>query len=314
MNYPTSVLKNALTRIEEIREKNKKNYENKKQEIYRKIPELYSVNSEISQLLKSAVGNTFDKDELKGRLVSVTEKRKKLLLANGYDENALEGVFDCSVCKDEGFVNGQICDCYARIMCREAYKLSNLEEKIKTQNFDNFNMDVFSNKEEMNKIYNYAFNYCKDVPTVKKNLLFSGNQGTGKTFLSSCIAKYFLDNNKSVLYLTAQKLCNILDDKRFGKDTSYDVSDYYDFILNCDLLIIDDLGVEFSGTTSQPMLFDILETRTSNNKKNVISTNLDMKDLAVKYSLRFTSRIFEDYQILIFNGEDLRMKKSCINL
>ena len=123
MNYPTSVLKNALTRIEEIREKNKKNYENKRQEIYRKIPELYSVNSEISQLLKSAVGNTFDKDELKGRLVSVTEKRKKLLLANGYDENALEGVFDCSVCKDEGFVNGQICDCYARIMCREAYKL-----------------------------------------------------------------------------------------------------------------------------------------------------------------------------------------------
>ena len=314
MNYPASVLKNAHKSIKEIREKNKKISEEKKRRIYSKIPELYSINSEIAQLLKSAVGSDFDKEELKNKITSITQKRKKLLISNGYNESDLDEIYDCPICQDEGFVNGEICDCYARIMCREAYRLSNLEEKIKTQNFDTFDIDIFSNKDEMKKICNYALNYCKEVPSVKNNLLFSGNQGTGKTFLSSCIAKYFLDNKKSVLYLTAQKLCNILDDKRFNKDISYDVSDYYDFILDCDLLIIDDLGVEFSGTASQPMLFDVLETRTSNNKKNVISTNLDMSGLAVKYSLRFTSRIFEDYQILIFNGEDLRMKKSNISL
>ncbi len=310
MNYPSSVLKNAYARLAERRNKNEKLFEKQKKEVYRKIPELKSINSEISEIIMSIVGSGDKKDEIKAKIVDVFEKRNKLLCVNGYDKTVLDGVYTCPFCKDEGYIDGKICECYEKIICEEAYKLSNLEEKIKKQNFDTFNINVFSNKEEMNNIYNYALSYCKENPNLKKNLLFSGNQGTGKTFLSSCIAKSFLDNKKSVLYLTAQRLCNILDDKRFNKETNYDVSDCYDFIFECDLLIIDDLGVEFSSATSQPMLFDILETRISQGKRNVISTNLSINELSQKYSMRFTSRIFEDYQVFIFKGEDLRIKLS----
>lgn len=294
--------------MEEKREKNKKVFERKKQEIYNKIPELYHLNSEIAQILNGAVGSNDDGAFLKEKVITVFEKKKKLLVANGFSSDALDGVFDCQKCKDEGFFNGEICDCYEKILCEEAYKLSNLEEKIKTQNFDTFDINIFSDKEEMQRICDIAKGYCKYLPNIKKNLLFSGKQGTGKTFLSSCIAKSFLDDKKSVLYLTAQKLCNIFDDKRFNKALSYDVNDYYNFILECDLLIIDDLGVEFLGATSQPMLFDTLETRISKGKRNVISTNLSMDELTKKYSLRFSSRIFEDYGVFVFNGEDLRIK------
>lgn len=310
MNYPSSVLKNAHRRMEEIREKNKKISEERKRTAYEKIPELYGINGDIARLVRLMAEGGGQIPELKIKAREIFAERKKLLCINGFDESVLEGVYDCKECKDEGFVNGEICQCYKRVICEEAYKLSNLEEKIKKQNFDTFDIGVFSNREEMQRIYNYAVNYCRQVENVKKNLLFSGKQGTGKTFLSSCIAKYFLDDKKSVLYLTAQKLCNILDDKRFNKETNYNVNDYYGFILECDLLIIDDLGVEFAGVTSQPMLFDVLETRISKGKRNVISTNLGMDELAKKYSLRFTSRLFEDYQIFIFNGEDLRLKLS----
>lgn len=309
MNYPTSVLESAYKRMKETKERNEKLSERQKKEIYQKLPELYTFNSELSQLIKSAVGNKNNVD-LKKKASDVFERRKQYLLANGFSKDALENVYGCPLCKDEGFVNGKICECYEKIILEEAYKLSNLEEKTKTQNFDNFNINVFSEKEYMQKIYNYVSNYCADSPLTKKNLIFSGNPGTGKTFLSSCIAKYFLDAKKSVLYLTAQKLCDVFDDKRFGKNVSYNVNDYYDFILNCDLLIIDDLGVEFSGATSQPMLFDVLETRTSKGKRNVISTNLNKDELERKYSMRFTSRLFEDYQILVFKGDDLRIKLS----
>lgn len=310
MNYPASVMKNAHRRMEETKEKNKKIAEERKRKAYEKIPELYRFNSDIARLVRLTAEGGGKISELKREAKEIFAKRKKLLYDNGFDESVLDGVFDCPICRDEGFVNGEICQCYRQIICEEAYKLSNLEEKIKKQNFDTFDINVFSNREEMKKIYTYAVNYCRQAENVKKNLIFSGKQGTGKTFLSSCIAKYFLDSKKSVLYLTAQKLCNMLDDKRFNKETNYNVNDYYDFILECDLLIIDDLGVEFAGVTSQPMLFDVLETRISKGKRNVISTNLGMDELAKKYSLRFTSRLFEDYQIFIFNGEDLRLKLS----
>ena len=128
--------------------------------------------------------------------------------------------------------------------------------------------------------------------------------------MSSCIAKSFLDNKKSVLYLTSVKFSDVIDLKKFGKKTNDENDDYFDFINECDLLIIDDLGTECSMPYSQSQMFDILETRTLSNKRNLISTNLSLEELATKYSSRFTSRLIENFQILFFGEEDIRLKNS----
>ena len=162
----------------------------------------------------------------------------------------------------------------------------------------------------MRVIHEYALKFCADDENLKKNLFFIGNQGTGKTFLSSCIAKSFLDNKKSVLYLTSVKFSNLLDEKKFGKSSDENLDDYIDFIYECDLLIIDDLGTECSLPYSQSLMFDILETRILAKKRNLISTNFSLEELATRYSSRFTSRMFENFKIFFFGEEDIRLKNS----
>lgn len=310
MNYPTTVLKNAMAKLQGIQEKNKQLSYEKKNFVYSKIPQIRSYNSEISAILKSSLGDEVSSEELIKRVAELLKKKNKLLVENGFESDALENVYNCKKCNDEGFIDGKVCECYEKILRDEAYKLSNLEEKTKTQNFGTYNINVFSEPEKMRVIYEYSLKFCKEEKNIKNNLCFLGNQGTGKTFLSSCIAKNFLDNKKSVLYLTSVKLSDILDNKKFSKKSDEEAEDYIDFIRECDLLIIDDLGTECSMPYSQSQIFDILETRTLSNKRNLISTNLSLEELATKYSSRFTSRLIENFQILFFGEEDIRLKNS----
>ncbi len=313
MNYPASVLKSAHRRIENIRKKNKELFVEQKNLIYSKVPGLYECNEEMAAILKSSVSPDADIEKLKKRIYNLSEKRKELLIEKGFDSDSLEGIYSCKKCKDEGFLGSKICTCYEKIILEEAYKLSNLEEKIKFQNFESSDMSVFSNIDEMKQIYNRALEFSTDYNTGKNNLFFIGNPGTGKTFLSSCIAKRFLDNKKSVLYLSAVKLSDIIDDSKFKKrnaELEEETEDYIDFIYNCDLLIIDDLGTEFSLPYSQSRIFDILDARMLTKKHNIISTNLGLEELAEKYSSRFTSRIIENYDVVFFSGEDIRIKTS----
>ncbi len=313
MNYPTSVLKSANNRLVQIRKRNKELSSQKKSLVYSKIPEIYSCNEEIASILKSILIQNVDTETLKKRVKALAEKRTVLLLENGFDKDAMEDVYSCPICRDDGFYEGKVCSCYEKIILEEAYKLSNLEEKIKYQNFEKADFSVFSKPEEMKKIYNRAYNFCNDKNEGKNNLFFIGNPGTGKTFLSSCIAKSFLDSRKSVLYLSAVRLSDILDDSKFkkGNDSQQEaISDCIDFIHSCDLLIIDDLGTEFSLPYSQSQMFDILDARISNKKRNIISTNLALQELATKYSSRFTSRIVESCDVIFFGEDDIRIKNS----
>ena len=157
----------------------------------------------------------------------------------------------------------------------------------------------------MECIIEKAKRYCKKDDTIKNNLLFTGPTGTGKTFLSSCIAKEFLDSGHFVLYQTATRISNIIDDAKFRHEEP-EHGEYLSLICNCDLLIIDDLGTEYAFEYPQSQLFDILETRMISDKRTVISTNMDLNELNQKYSPRLVSRILGNYDIFVFRGDDVR--------
>lgn len=157
----------------------------------------------------------------------------------------------------------------------------------------------------MECILEKAKRYCKKDSAIRNNLLFTGPTGTGKTFLSSCIAKEFLDSGHFVLYHTATRISNIIDDAKFRHDQPQN-SEYLSMIADCDLLIIDDLGTEYAFGYPQSQLFDILETRMISGKRTVISTNMDLNELNQKYSPRLVSRILGNYEIFVFRGNDLR--------
>ena len=193
--------------------------------------------------------------------------------------------------------------------------MSNIEETIKTQNFDTFSFDYYSKDvgengvsvyDNMMKIYNNCKRFCDNFDNETKGLVFYGSTGLGKTFLSSAIAKELMDKGKMVIYIRATKLFSINEDYKFGRNTDRSVIDN---IYKADLLIIDDLGTEPFNKNNLAFLFDVINERTANNKKIIINTNLQISEITKMYSMRFTSRLYEYFMMYKFYGEDIRIQK-----
>ena len=130
--------------------------------------------------------------------------------------------------------------------------------------------------------------------------------------MSNCIANELLKKGKTVLYQTAPVLLESVINYKMSKNKSL-IDNIYNSVLNCDLLIIDDLGTESLNSMKLSELFTILNTRilNLNNKitKTIISTNLDINDIFRIYEERIGSRIIGYYDIYRFFGEDLRFKR-----
>ena len=309
MTYPTVVLKKAAEQLKKRQEENKQITREKKEKAYIEIPTLADINKKIGALVKLGVLSENSVSDVKKALKDLVLEREKILLEHGYPANYLEDYYECPICKDEGFIGSEPCECYKNLIRAEAYKLSNLSARIEKENFSTFSLAIHSEQKYMECILEKAKRYCKKDCTLKKNLLFTGSTGTGKTFLSSCIAKEFLDSGYFVLYHTATRICNIIDDAKFRHDQAEN-GEYLAMITNCDLLIIDDLGTEYAFGYPQSQLFDILETRMLSGKRTVISTNMDLNELNQKYSPRLVSRILGNYEIFVFRGNDLRYQNS----
>lgn len=309
MTYPTVVLKKAAEQLKQRQEENKQITREKKEKAYIEIPALLEINKKIGALVKLGIASEADVVNAKTALKELVSEREKLLLNHGYPTDFLEDYYECPICRDEGFIGSEVCECYKKLLRAEAYKLSNLATRIENENFSAFSLSMHSEKKYMECIVEKAKRYCKKDGAIKKNLLFTGPTGTGKTFLSSCIAKEFLDSGHFVLYQTATRISNIIDDAKFRHEES-EHGEYLSLIRNCDLLIIDDLGTEYSFGYPQSQLFDILETRMISGKRTVISTNMDLNELNQKYSPRLVSRILGNYEIFVFRGDDLRYPKA----
>ena len=192
--------------------------------------------------------------------------------------------------------------------------MSNLARVLKKENFQSFNLDLFSDqpfdgqvltpKQNMMDILNvsegFVFNFDEDN---EDNLLFYGETGLGKTFLTNCIAKALLDRGKIVIYQTSFKLLEILEELRFKNNND---KEKYNLLFDADLLIIDDLGTEMTNTFTNSEIFNIINSRLLSNKKTIVSTNLSPKEMMDRYDDRIFSRLFSKFTVLHFFGKDLR--------
>ena len=217
-----------------------------------------------------------------------------------------------------------MCHCLKQKLFNLEYNKSNLSN-LEKDNFNNFSFDLYSNEVNQEK-YHSPLSPRKNIEIIvklahdfidnfenseQKNLLFSGNTGLGKSFLSTCIAGELLKKGKTVLYQTAPVLLESVIDFKFGKNKSVS-ENLIQSVLEADLLIIDDLGTETVNSLKLSELFTIINSRILNLNnhitKTIISTNLNMNDIFSIYQDRIGSRIAGYYDIYYFFGEDLRLK------
>ncbi|MGF7400845.1 ATP-binding protein [Thermoanaerobacterium thermosaccharolyticum] len=324
-----NLVQEVLREYEMLRDKSLKEALMRRQEVYKKIPEISNIDDEIKDIGIEISKSIFLKpqkhkellENLRSRLNALKKKKADLLRSNGYPEAYMEQKFECNICKDTGYVNNKRCKCFEQKLINLYYRQSSIEDITKIENFGNFDYYLYSDKpykgkmsprENMKSIVDVAKDFIDNFDNEKESLFFYGDSGLGKTFLSNCIAKELLDRGKVVLYRTAPDLIEGLRLNKLNSDNdSY--FEYTDLLRECDLLIIDDLGTEPITPFSLQEIFSIVNARLLANKKFIISTNLPLSEVMNIYPERLCSRILGNFKLLNFYGEDIRIKRKTIN-
>lgn len=308
--------------------RNKHELNTRIEKISKEIPRVEEINHEIASVSVAQArellgGNEQALSRLKSKIAELSEERTILLLRHGYPEDYLTLPCECPDCHDTGYIGNEKCHCFRQAAIDMLYTQSNLKEILLTENFDTFSFDYYDNTVEnaitgktayanMREIHTYCRQYVCQFGSACENLLFYGGTGVGKTFLSNCIAKELLERSFSVIYLTAITLFDIFSQYTFEGAKTADTSaadDMLSFILDCDLLIIDDLGTELSNSFTNSKLFYCLNERAVRRKPVLISTNLTLDRINQIYSERIFSRLSSGFTLLKFYGEDIRLKK-----
>lgn len=319
--------KSTISKIyDSIRESEEKALKQRREEIEHKIPEVLRIEKEIGKLclkLSISILNNSDNKEkyleqLKEKITDLRIKKSELLVSHKYPIDYLDIHYKCPKCKDTGFIGSQKCICYKQKLVNLYYQNSDLKEILKKNNFDNFNLELYpyhktgnepiSPRKNIEEITSKSWKFIENFSSSNENLLFLGNPGTGKTFLSNCIAKELLDRGYLVVYRTAESLIHDLKHIRFNNDETLG-----DLLLNSDLLVIDDLGSEQITDFSKTELFNLLNRRLLKRNKMLISTNYDLEELLKIYSERISSRLLGEFILCNFFGEDIRIHQNIKN-
>lgn len=328
MAFDIEVYRAVESEYEKIRQENGQDLAARRARVFEAVPKIEAIDDEIKslglKLYKIALdgGDVQDKiAQLRASQKELLSQRETLLLKNGFAKDELSERFQCAECRDTGTVGTQNCSCYQRKLIAKAYEQSNLSNMLADQSFETFDVSLYpdepiaglsvSARTHMNGILQKCKNFVADFNKDKKNLLFWGAPGLGKTFLSTCIAKELISAGYSVIYETAYQTFSMLEDLKFNKSDDMEKLKFkVDKLYSCDLLILDDLGSEFTTQYTTAALFDIINSRMISGKKTLINTNLSLSELMSKYTERVASRIIGTYQLLQFIGNDIRLERS----
>lgn len=303
---------------------NQHRLEARKNEIYQEIPAIRELEAEIAgrsvagakRLLGGDIGVL---SQLKEELADLREQKALLIRAKGYPDDYLELHYRCPDCKDTGWRDGRKCHCFLKAQMKLLYAQSNLDQVLDQENFGNLSYAYYddqeilpeiglTNADYMRRVVRGCMDFAADFDRKKENLLFTGSTGVGKTFLTNCIARALMDSGHSVIYLSAGDLFEVFSRNKFDYDIPEDMRDTYRYILDCDLLIIDDLGTELNNSFTSSQLFYCINERMNMSRSTIISTNLSIARLRDSYTDRVTSRIMR-YRIIPLYGRDIRLLK-----
>lgn len=328
MSLDGRILGRAMERLANRNNRREAQLARMREEIYKKLPRGADIDRELTlsviEAASAALESGADPEEAVRKVaeknLSLQAERAELMVAAGFPMDCLDDKPLCKTCKDRGFVGTKPCSCLMQLYREEQRKELSQLLKLGEENFDAFNLDYYSSvpdpgtgispKENMELVYETCRVYAEKFGTGSASLFFTGAPGLGKTFLSACIAREVSEKGYSVVYDTAQSIFSRFEDEKFSKnheqeETRSDIARF----LNCDLLILDDLGMEMTTAFTISTLYDLINTRLAAGKQTIINSNLDIDEIRNRYSPAIASRLQGEYQKLSFYGRDIRLIK-----
>ena len=313
----------AHDELEEIRKKNQEELERRKDLVRSSAPDFAEAEAVLSQcgiaLSRCILSGTRDISAIRAQIESAQKKKAEILKRLSSPSDYLNDIYSCEKCRDTGFdENGHRCRCLKQMISKYVGVNSNLTAAMRDQTFDNFDFSLFENCPDIKgcsaqtlakKIFNKCLDFANTFEEKGSNLYLYGGAGTGKTYLSSCIANKALERGFAVYYQSAFQLLDTFEKLKFGRFDQEELpsAEYaVKYAYTADLLIIDDVGTEFVSGYSSAALFDIINSRLVAGKSTIISSNLTPSKIEEIYGGRIASRITGSFDVLAFRGADLR--------
>ena len=222
---------------------------------------------------------------IKEENLRLQDMRRRELVRLGYPEDYTEPKYTCPICSDTGAVDLRVCGCMKKLLITENIKRSGIGGLIERQSFENFELERYRTEpalyELMKRNVALAKKFAESFGKSYGNLLLMGKTGVGKTHISTAIAKCVIELGYNVLYDSAQNIVSDFENDRFksGYGPYEPKAEKY---LECDLLIIDDLGTEFVNQFTISCLYNLINTRQNRRLPTVVSTNLTTEELINK--------------------------------
>ena len=321
MALNNSQYETIMNGYEAVRDANRHLLEQRRQEVYAKLPEYRSLEEEVSTLSASAARSILSGDDdaparLKEQLAALQKQRRQTLAAAGFSPDYLEPVYGCRECLDTGYVTAadgtkQKCKCFTQKELAILYDQSNIREMVERENFSTLSFEYYQGEDlqRFTAAVSLSRKFVQNFKQDYRNLFFYGTVGTGKSFLSGCIARELLQAGCSVIYFSAAGLFDILARYSFDPKGKAALQELCNDLYQCELLIIDDLGTEVTNSFVTSQLFSCLNERALRRSSTIISTNLSLEELRDRYSDRIFSRITTGFDLCKLTGPDIRICK-----
>lgn len=324
MAYSAQILRSASQQLAQQKADRESEYRQRLYEAYAKVPRIREIDSLLRRSMTQAAQTVFTQggdayaamEKVKQENLSLQAERAKLAKEH-FAPGWLDETPVCASCGGSGYIGSTMCKCLAQL-CRQEQQKQLQQLTGGQERFEAFRLDYYPDRVDRTygasprAIMEHTLRVCQDFAAGFTdgigNLMFVGGTGLGKTFLSACIANTVTDKGYSVVYKSAHQLFEKLNKNQFNPDdqSRQEVAD----IQNCDLLIIDDLGTELPGNFVTAALYSLLNSRLVEGKSMVVSTNLNIEEIAKRYSPQIASRLQGAFKGLTFVGNDIRVLKN----
>ena len=325
MAYDGKLLARARAQLDLIRSDNQAEHQRRLSLVYARVPEIQRMDEtmrrQMTELARLTISHPAD---LKERLAALEKdnldiqvRRAELLVENGWSVEYLDDIYSCPKCRDSGVYEGGVCSCLEKLYNKELTKELGTLLQHGDESFARFDLNYYdaapvngvSPRETMTMVLGACRKFADNFPAVSANLLFQGGTGLGKTYLSACIARVVAAKGYSVCYDSAAAALEAFEVQKFSRDpeASEAANARVRRMLDCDLMILDDLGTEMVSSISTSALYTLLNTRLVNGNKIIISTNCSDEELQKKYTPQIYSRIKGEFLRLPFVGRDIRL-------
>lgn len=293
----------------------------RQEEVYAAIPEFQQLAESVSTLSVASARRMLEGDDdaldvLHRQLTEIASRQKQLLIQNGFPADYLDPDYDCPDCRDTGYILTEDgmrrkCHCFRQQEISLLYAQSHIQELIERENFSVLSYEYYQGEDlrRFEAAVGISRKFIREFGEVCRNLFFYGTVGTGKSFLSGCIARELLQRGCSVLYFSAASLFDTLARYTFDGRLKDSLQDFCEDLYGCDLLIVDDLGTEITNSFVTSALFSCLNERHLRGRSTLISTNISLEELRDRYSDRIFSRISSGFTLCKLTGPDIRILK-----